>query len=289
MKRLGFAVLAGLLLLPTAARAETPGPLRATLPNGMRVVLLRNTLAPVVTTVMEYGVGSDDDTMPGIAHATEHMLFRGTTSLSAGQLADVAARMGAEYNAATTFQNTVFFYKMPAAYLDLALRIESDRMVNATIRPADWATERGAIEQEIRAQESSPIYRVSSKLKAAFFAGTPIATASGGTVPSFEKMTAADIAAFYHAWYHPGNATLIVAGDFDPERALALIRERFEPIPAVAVPAHAPIDAAPLTSATIDDTIDFPFGFGVLGYRVPGTDAADYAASQVLAGVFRSG
>ncbi|HEY4440003.1 MAG TPA: pitrilysin family protein, partial [Candidatus Elarobacter sp.] len=184
---------------------------------------------------------------------------------------------------------TVFFYKMPAAYLDLALRIESDRMVNATIRPADWATERGAIEQEIRAQESSPIYRVSSKLKAAFFAGTPIATASGGTVPSFERMTAADIAAFYHAWYHPGNATLIVAGDFDPERALALIRERFEPIPTVAVPAHAPIDAAPLTSATIDDTIDFPFGFGVLGYRVPGTDAADYAASQVLAGVFRSG
>jgi zinc protease len=304
LKRLGFAVLAGLLLVPSAARAEAPpveaspaaqatadpnAPVRATLANGMHVVLLRNTLAPVVTTMMSYGVGSDDDTMPGIAHATEHMLFRGTSTLSAGQLADVAARMGAEYNAMTTFQDTLYYYKLPSSYLDVALRIEADRMTHATMRAADWATERGAIEQEIRAQESSPVFRVSTKLKATFFAGTPIATASGGTVASFEKMTAADIAAFYHTWYLPANATLIVAGDIDPEQALARVHAHFDAIPSGTLPARTPIDAPPLASTTVEDSIDFPFGFGVLAYRMPGTDAADYAASQVLATVFQSG
>ncbi len=255
----------------------------------MHVILLRNNLAPVATTLMSYGVGSDDDTMPGIAHATEHMLFRGTTTVSAGQLADIAARMGAEYNAMTTFQSTLYYYKLPSSYVDLALHIEADRMNNATIRAADWATERGAIEQEIRAQESAPTYAIGQKLKQTFFAGTPIATASGGTVPSFEKMTAEDIRAFYRSWYKPSNATLIVAGDIDPQQTLAHVHEQFDAIPDGTLPARTPIDVPPLTSSTVESSIDFPIGFGVLAYRIPGTNASDYAASEVLAKVFDNG
>jgi zinc protease len=295
LKRLGFAVLFAFLVLPGAVQAqgvppspEPNVPVRATLANGMHVILLRNTLAPVVTTMIEYGVGSDDDTMPGIAHATEHMLFRGTTGVSGGQLADIASRMGAEYNAMTLFQYTLYYYKLPSSYVDLALRIEADRMSNATIRAADWATERGAIEQEIRAQESAPAYKVGTKLKETFFAGTPMATASGGTVPSFEKMTADDIRAFYHTWYRPGNATLIVSGDIDPAQTLARVHEQFDPIPDVAVPVRTPIAVPPLAASTVEASIDFPLGFGALGYRMPGTNEADYAASQVLAQIFQS-
>jgi zinc protease len=274
----------------SAPAAEDPNaPVRATLANGMRVIILRNRLAPVATTMISYGVGSDDDTMPGIAHATEHMLFRGTRTVSAGQLADIAARMGAEYNAMTTFQYTLYYYKLPSSYVDLALHIEADRMNNAMIRAADWATERGAIEQEIRAQESAPAYAIGQKLKQTFFAGTPMATASGGTVPSFEKMTADDIRAFYRAWYKPSNATLIVAGDIDPQQTLAHIHEQFDAIPDGTLPVRAPIDVPPLTSSTVESSIDFPIGFGVLGYRSPGTNASDYAASVVLAKVFESG
>src|SRR5712692_6856009 len=117
-----FAQVASAKAAPTqvapaqAAPAATPTPiapipaapsganqtLQTTLSNGMQVILLPNKLAPVAATIMTYAVGSDDDTMPGIAHATEHMLFRGTTNLSAGQLSDIAARMGAQYNALTT-------------------------------------------------------------------------------------------------------------------------------------------------------------------------------------------
>jgi len=302
MKRLVIGFLTALLCVPQAALAQvSPAPqasvqpspdahgaVRATLANGMRVILLPNRLAPVATTIVSYGVGSDDDTMPGIAHATEHMLFRGTTNVSGGQLADIAARMGAEYNAATAFEYTLYYYKLPSPYVDVALRIEADRMSHAAIRAADWATERGAIEQEIRAQESQPLAAVGLKLRQAFFAGTPFATASGGTIPSFEKMTADDIRAFYRAWYRPSNATLIVAGDIDPKQTLEYVHRQFDGIPDAPVPTRKPIDVQPLVTSTVEATIDFPIGFGVLAYRLPGSNDADYAASQVLSGVFSS-
>jgi zinc protease len=307
LKRLGAAVLIGMLsCCPAAATAQAPAPaaspppaaqpaadsanvVRATLANGMHVILLRDELAPVATTLMTYGVGADDDTMPGIAHATEHMLFRGTETLSAGQLADIAARMGAEYNAFTSDQFTLYYYKLPSPYVDLALHIEADRMTHAAIRPSDWATERGAIEQEIRAQESQPMYKIGTALRQTFFAGMPFAKASGGTVPSFEKMTAAEIRAFYKTWYKPGNATLIVAGDIDPQRTLASIHRQFDALAPGEVPARAPVDVKPLASSSLDATIDFPIGFGALAYRMPGSNDPDYAASQVLRQVFASG
>ncbi|MDQ6924750.1 MAG: insulinase family protein [Candidatus Eremiobacteraeota bacterium] len=300
MKHLSVGFLVVLLLMPQVAPAQvTPAPqasaqatpdesgaVRATLANGMHVILLPNRLAPVATTIVSYGVGSDDDTLPGIAHATEHMLFRGTTNLSGGQLADIAARMGAEYNAATAFEYTLYYYKLPSPYVNVALRIEADRMSNATIRATDWATERGAIEQEIRARDSQPLAAVGQKLRQAFFAGTPFATASGGTIPSFEKMTAEDIRAFYRAWYRPSNATLIVAGDIDANRTLEYVHRQFDGIPDAAVPTRKPIAVQPLASSTVESAIDFPIGFGVLAFRLPGSNEPDYAASQVLSAVF---
>jgi zinc protease len=295
LKRLGVAVLAGILLFPNAVAAQVASPadppnvVRATLGNGMHVILLPNKLAPVVTTLVSYGVGTDDDTMPGIAHATEHMLFRGTPTVSGGQLADIAARMGAQYNAYTSNEQTLYYYKLPSTYVDVALQIEADRMAHAAIRAADWSTERGAIEQEIRAQESLPGYKIGRQLREVFFAGTPFATASGGTVPSFEKMTADDIRAFYHRWYKPSNATLIVAGDIDPQQALALVHRRFDAIPDAAVPTRAPIEIPPLKTTNLETTIDFPIGFGALAFRAPGSNDADFAVSQVLGQVFGSG
>jgi zinc protease len=273
----------------SAAAAQTDTTVSETLANGMHVVVLPNNLAPVATTIMSYGVGSDDDTISGVAHATEHMLFRGTTTVSAGQLADIAARMGAEYNAFTGDESTVYFFKLPSAYVGLALQIEADRMTNATIRESDWATERGAIEQEIRAQESQPGYKIGQKLRSVFFQGTPFANATGGTIQAFNLMTSADIRAFYKKWYHPANATLFVAGNVDPQKTLAQIRTLFEAIPNVATPVRPPIVVPPLAGTTIQDTIDFPIGFGVLACRLPGSTDQDYAASLVLSRVFQSG
>ncbi|HLI96004.1 MAG TPA: pitrilysin family protein [Candidatus Baltobacteraceae bacterium] len=292
--RILAGVMAGVFVFPQCAAAQnvpaaSSGILQATLANGMRVVLLTNKLAPVTTTVMTYGAGSDDDTMPGLAHATEHMMFRGTADVSATQFAEMAARAGADYNAQTSNVSTTYYFKIPSAYTGLALRLEADRMTGALDREADWKTERSAIEQEVRAHQSVPGAALDRKLSRAFFGNTPYAQDGVGTIASFDKMHASDIAAFYHAWYHPNNATLVVAGDIDAAEVLAEIHRDFDPIPSVPLPAHKSYTVPPMAASTLSDTVvEMPVPVAASVYRFPDLRSNDFAASVVLAAVLQN-
>ncbi len=297
------SVTAGLMIgffVFSPVAAQTPGPLsqpasassdvvQATFANGLHVVVVPNKLAPVVTTSLTYGVGSDDDTIPGIAHATEHMMFRGTTDITSDQFADIATRTGAEYNAETTNQFTRYYFTMPSAYLGVALRLEADRMAHAALRAGDWNTERGAIEQEVRAHQSSPLYGVSQQLQNFFFGDSAYATDAVGTIPGFEKMTATDIASFYRTWYHPNNATLVISGDVDAPAVIAQVHSAFDSLTAVPLPKHTAINIAPVKATSIEQKIDFPVPIVALGFRLPGSNANDYAATQVLFAALNNG
>lgn len=294
-RRLVAGVLAGFFLLPQWALAQSApqsssSVVQATLANGMRVVLLPNKLAPVATTVLTYGAGSDDDTMPGVAHATEHMMFRGTQDVSATQFAEMAARAGAEYNAQTTDIATTYYFKIPSAYIGLALRLEADRMTGASDNENDWKTERSAIEQEVRAHESVPGAALQGKVRHAFFGDAPYAQDGVGTIESFDKMHASDIAAFYKTWYHPNNATLVVAGDIDPASVLAEIHRDFDAIPAAPLAQHKSYTIKPLTATTLSDTVaEMPVPVASIVYRFPELGSPDYAAGAVLSTVLSSG
>jgi len=275
---------------PAPSAAASANVVRETLANGLKVVLLPDRLAPVATLSLAYAVGSNDDTMPGVAHATEHMLFRGTKDVSAGQYADITARAGSQYDAQTTNIFTQFYGSFPSSYLGLMIRLEADRMNGATITDAAWATERGAIEQEIRGHDSVPLYTEIGKLRAAVYAGTPYVTDAGGTIAGFEKMKASDIRAFYATWYHPNDATLVIAGDIDPVQTLAQIHAAFDPIPSVPVPPHPLISPAPLVTTTIDAGVaDLPIPIAGVAYRFPHIGEADYPATEVLIAALDSG
>src|SRR5579875_1828325 len=198
--------------VPRVKGAETGNVLRATLPNGLRVVIVRNTLAPVVTTVMNYLVGSDEAPagFPGMAHAQEHMMFRGSAGLSANQLADISAAMGGDFDADTQQTVTQYFFTVPAEDLDVALHIEAIRMSGVLDSQKLWDQERGAIEQEVAQDMSNPQYVFYTKLLAAMFAGTPLAHDALGTRPSFNKTTGAMLKQFYDSWYAPNNAILVI-------------------------------------------------------------------------------
>src|SRR5579871_3417561 len=232
MAVLAVLVTAGALAAPMPDTAA-PSVLRATLPNGLRVVIVRNTLAPVVATAVNYLVGADESPagFPGMAHAQEHMMFRGSPGLSTDQLASIGAVMGGNFNANTRESITQYLFTVPADDLDVALHIEAARMAGVVDADTDWKQERGAIEQEVAQDLSNPTYVLFSRLREQLFAGTTYAHDALGTKASFDKTTAEMLKAFHDRWYAPNNAILLIVGDVDPDQTLAKARQLFGSIP----------------------------------------------------------
>lgn len=282
--------LALLLGSVSTSGATAPDVARATLPNGLRVVIVTDPLAPVVTTEVNYLVGADESprNFPGMAHAQEHMLFRGSRGLTGPQLDTISAFIGGANNADTQHNVTQYFFVVPAQDLELALRIEALRMRDVTDSTQDWAQERGAIEQEVTQDLSSTIFRFFTKASQIVFAETPYVNTGLGTRESFERTTAAMLKKFYKTWYAPNNAILMIAGDVDPAKTLGLVRQLFGAIPSKRIPPRPAFRFQPLRSATITLESDLPVGLSIVTYRLPGSDSREYAAAQVLADVLGS-
>jgi zinc protease len=284
----------GALLLAAAARPAPSGPpadvVRATLDNGMRVVIVRNRLAPVVTTMVNYLAGSNEVPagFPGTAHAEEHMMFRGSPGLSADELAEISAAIGGSFNADTRQNVTQYFFSAPAEDLELALHIEAIRMRGADNSDSLWNIERGAIEQEVAQDESNPFYKFYERMLDALYKGTPLANSGLGTRPSFDSTTAAMLRQFHDDWYAPNNAVLVIVGDVNPDSALGMVKRLFGDLPRKELPSRPTITLQPVTADTLTIPSDFPFGLAAIAFRMPGTGDSDYAAANVLSDVLSS-
>jgi zinc protease len=288
--------LAVLLSGPPAALAAGQVPvrgdevLRATLDNGLRIVIVQNHLAPVAATVVNYLVGSNEAPagFPGMAHAQEHMMFRGASGLSADQLADISAAMGGMFDADTQQMVTQYFFTVPSEDLDVALHIEAIRMRDALDSERLWDQERGAIEQEVAQDLSSPEYVFYTKLLGTMFKGTPYAHDALGTKSSFDKTTGPMLKKFYDSWYAPNNAILVIVGDVKPQETLAQVREIFGSIPAKNLPPRPAVHLQPVNPETFKLKTDLPVGLVIVSFRTPGFDSQDYAPTEVLADVLDS-
>jgi zinc protease len=263
---------------------------RATLTNGLRVIIVQNPLAPVATTVINYRVGSDEcpPDFPGSAHAMEHMMFRGSPGLSADQLADITAALGGDFNADTQQAITQYFLTVPAEDLDIALHIEALRMRDLVADEKLWKQERGAIEQEVAQDLSNPEYVFYMKLLQAMFKGTPYEHDPLGTRPSFDKTTDAMLRKFHNTWYAPNNAILVIVGNVQPAQVLDQVKNLFGSIPAAKLPARPEYKFQPVKSEKMNIETDLPYGMDVVAYRFPGSDSPDFAAAQILADVLSS-
>lgn len=289
-----LAVLAVLLLFfgaaasPAVRAAEAAR--QATLPNGLRVVVVPDHLAPVVSTQLAYLVGGNDSPpgFPGTAHALEHMMFRGAEGLDRDQLSELGAQLGGNFNASTSQTVTQYTFTVPASDLPVVLRIEAGRMRGAFIREDDWRQERGAIEQEVSRDLSNPGFVQLIEMQAALFAGSPYENTALGTRPSFEKTDATLLRRFYETWYAPNNAVLVIAGDVDPDVAIRQATEAFAGVPRATVPEHAAVTLPPLVPRTLDLPTSAPVGTVSLVLRMPGYKSADFFAADVLGDVLGS-
>ena len=296
MKRRGLSlffllvILTSFILGTLAGIADASDVVRSTLSNGLRVVIVRNELAPVVTTMVNYLVGSNEapDGFPGMAHAQEHMMFRGSPGLSGPQLATLIAAMGGRFNADTQQTVTQYFFTVPSEDLETALHIEAIRMQDVLNSQELWQRERGAIEQEVAQDYSNPLYLFHKRMLSSLFGGTVYAHDALGTKPSFEQTTGPMLKEFHTKWYAPNNAIVVIVGDIEPRETLRLLKSLFGSIPSRPVPSRPEFHLEPLKPDSIMLESDLPYGLSMVAYRLPGYESPDFAAAQVLADILDS-
>ncbi|MBV8067175.1 MAG: insulinase family protein, partial [Candidatus Eremiobacteraeota bacterium] len=256
---------------------------RATLPNGLRVIVVHDPLAPVALAILNYRVGANEQDFAGQAHALEHMMFRGSATLSQSQIADMAELLGGWWDADTQSEVTQYFFMAPSQYLDLLVRMEASRARGLTLAQADWNVERGAIKNEVTQDYSDPVSHLDIVTDLAMFAGTPYGNDGLGTLRSFDtQINAPQLHAIYNAWYHPNNAIYVIVGDVDGPPTVKLVEKYFGSIPSATLPARRPVHLAPLRARTMRVASDQPYTAVSLAYRFPGYRSPDYAAGQIL-------
>jgi zinc protease len=276
LKMMVLALALAVVAAPQAARAQggpgDSGIFTTTLRNGLRVVVAEDHAAPVIQTGVWYGFGSLQETSgkTGLAHALEHMLFRGTPEVSAGGLDDIVARLGARMNGETNYDYTHFYFEMPADKLDVALFLDADRMAHAALRASDWAIERNAVLNEIDGDASSPFFNLLARVRAAAFPGQPSGRTPLGNREDVASATVADIARYYHEWYAPNNATLVVAGDVDHAVVFAKAKRFFGAIPTKHLPVRPQANPVAAHGQTVEAQFPFPFEILDLAYSIPG-------------------
>jgi zinc protease len=206
---------------------------RTTLANGLSVVLQEVHTSPVASFWMWYRVGSRNEVpgITGISHWVEHMLFKGTPSLGKGEFSRLVNRHGGSWNGFTWKDFTAYFETLPAEHIDLGIRIEADRMVNALFDPQEVESERTVIISEREGAENNPEYALSEEVETAAYRVHPYRYAVIGYKSDLWAITRDDLVRHYRTYYQPNNAVLVAVGDFDSEALLARIRGAFEPIP----------------------------------------------------------
>lgn len=227
---------------PTGAEAIAPTalyPLSLTqnvrqtiLDNGLTVLTKEVHSAPVVTVQVWYGVGSRQETagLSGIAHQLEHMLFKGTTSRPI-QFGRLFSALGSESNAFTSYDQTAYYGTVERNKLEALLVLEADRMQNALIDPEQLASEKRVVISELQGYENYPSYRLNHAVMQAFFPDFIYKLPVGGTKADVEGFTLKQVRDYYHTYYRPDNATLVIVGDFQTESTLKAVQEIFGQIP----------------------------------------------------------
>lgn len=211
---------------------------RTTLANGLQVLLKEIHTAPIISSWVWYRVGSRDEPSgrTGISHWVEHMQFKGTPQFPASILDKIIAREGGISNAFTYMDWTTYFETMPGTKIELALRLEADRMVNSTFDPEEVASERTVVISEREGSENEPLFLLSEAVQAAAFRVHPYHHEIIGDLADLKTMSRDDLYNHYRSYYAPNNAVVALAGDFKTETMLRRIHELFEPIPAGPTP-----------------------------------------------------
>ncbi|MTJ79872.1 MAG: insulinase family protein [Telmatospirillum sp.] len=243
---------AGLAGAAVPARAQVFNPETFTLKNGLQVVVISNHRTPVVSHMVYYKVGAADELQgkTGLAHMLEHMMFKGTRKVPAGAFSQEVARNGGRENAFTTADFTGYYQNVAVDKLPLVMRLEADRMANLLLTDKEFQPERQVVLEERRMRiDNEPQSLLQEQMQAALFLNSPYHHPVIGWRSEIESFTVQDLSDFYHRWYAPNNAILIVSGDVTARDVRPLAEKTYGAIPARPLPVRARTEEPPPIAA----------------------------------------
>jgi zinc protease len=230
-----------LSFLPIAAHAELAQEFM--LKNGMKIIVKEDHRAPTVAHMIWYKTGSMDEQngTTGIAHALEHMMFKGTKNLKPGEFSQRVAALGGRENAFTSKDYTAYFQQVEKSKLEKVMALEADRMINLIFNKDEFSREIRVVMEERRWRtDDQPIPQVYEALSAAAFNAHPYHHPIAGWMSDLQSMTVQDAKVWYDRWYAPNNAVMVVTGDVNPRQVHALAEKYFGKMARKTVPVTKP-------------------------------------------------
>ncbi|MEK6664167.1 MAG: pitrilysin family protein [Pseudomonadota bacterium] len=290
-KLLRFLCVVG-LSLPLASYAASEAQEKI-LSNGLKVIVKEDHRAPVVVSQVWYKAGSMDESngTTGVAHVLEHMMFKGTQSVPPGEFSKRIAAAGGRENAFTNRDHTAYFQTLEKSKLELALKLEADRMHNLVLSDQEFTKEIEVVRNERRWRtDDKPHGLVYEQFMAAAFNAHPYRWPVIGWMNDLEQMSTQDARTWYQRWYAPNNAVLVVAGDVTADQVFKLAQKYFGPLKAKPLPLRKP-QAEPVQDGTRRLTVKAPakLPYLLMGWKAPvlrdAVKDSDPYALEMLAGV----
>ena len=285
-----------LLISPTLALSESPIQ-EYQLNNGLKLIVKEDHRSPVVVSQVWYRAGALDEVngKTGVAHVLEHMMFKGTKKVPAGQFSRLIAAAGGKENAFTGMDYTCYFQQLEKSNLPLSFKLEADRMANLIITDDEFAKEIKVVMEERRWRtEDKPQSKVNEQFQALAFRAHPYGRPIVGHMNDLEDMTAADAREWYNNWYAPNNAIVVVVGDVKAQEVLKLAKQYFGKLKAKKLPERKPQvepEQIGVRNAVIKAPAKLPYL--AMGFHTPTLSASESNTDQswepyaldVLAGV----
>ncbi len=263
------------------------------LPNGLKVLLLENHKAPVVTFQVWYRVGSrnEDWGKTGLSHMLEHMMFKGTRTVAPEELSRIIQENGGNDNAFTSSDYTAYFENISAEHSGIPIELESDRMQNLVLREEDFSTERKVVMEERRLRtDDNPKAYFFEQLAATAYQIQPYHWPTIGWMEDIKRLTLEDVKAYYRTYYNPANAFLVVVGDFKKEEIMPVIEKSFASIPGGKAPDQQKDHEEPQEGERrvfVKKEAQLPFL--VMAHHVPNFRDPDSYALEVLSAILSGG
>ena len=272
------AFLIGLLVasVPCVVHAEIQ---EFKLDNGLKIVVQEDHRAPVVVSQVWYRAGALDEVngKTGVAHVLEHMMFKGTKDVPAGQFSRLVAAAGGKENAFTAQDQTTYYQQLEKSQLPLSFKLEADRMANLNFSNEEFAKEIKVVMEERRWRtEDKPQSKVSEQFNSTIYHVHPYGRPVVGWMNDLENMTADDAREWYKNWYAPNNATLVVVGDVNAPDVLKLAKQYFGKLKPQALPVRKP-QVEPEQKGDRRVVVKAPakLPYVLMGFHVPALQDAD--------------